>query len=196
MTMSTFISGEALAPVLAALNRLSRRDFLRFAGVATAVPLVGLGNARAALPPGVQFLSSDEADVFTRLAEVVLPVAGTTLAPWTRDGLLQTLDAALLAGMEPHILAGLKGGVAYFNDGPVARFGKRFTALGDAEATQFVDAWGDAKEVPQRGLTMGLKKLVQLSYWANPASWAPLGYDGPVSARMGLPRLGNAPLPQ
>jgi hypothetical protein len=194
--MSTFISGEALAPVIAALNRLSRRDFLRFASAATAGTLVAAGSARAALPAGVTFMNSDEADVFNRLAEVVLPVAGSGLAPWTRDGLLQTLDAALLAGMPPHILAGLKGGLAYFNEGPMARFGKRFTALGDVEATQFVDAWGDAKEPPQRGLTMGLKKLVQLSYWANPASWAPLGYDGPISQRMGLQRLGNAPLPQ
>lgn len=187
-----------LDPVIRAIQKLDRRDFLRAALAVGAAGATGLSTvaAKAAPVAGLKFQSEAEAAVFLRLAEVVLPVAGTSLAAWSPEGLLQTLDAALLAGMEPHILAGLKGGVGYFNEGPVARFGKRFTALSDAEATQFVDAWGDSKEPPQRGLTMGLKKLVQLSYWANPASWAPLGYDGPVSQRMGLERLGNAPLPR
>lgn len=189
-------SDTDLQPVIDALHRLDRRHFLRVAVAGSAVAWMGVGTALAAVPSGVRFLSSDEADVFTRLAEVVLPVDGTSLAPWKRDDLLRTLDGALLAGMEPHILAGLKGGVAYFNEGPVATLGKRFVALGDADATRFVDAWGDSKEAPQRGLTMGLKKLVQLSYWANPASWGPLGYDGPISQRMGLARFGNAPLPR
>ncbi|HSV35326.1 MAG TPA: hypothetical protein VLI46_07195 [Ramlibacter sp.] len=180
--------------VVAAIGRLQRRDFLRFAAAGAAG--TGLaGVAHAALPAGVKFMSESEAAVFTRLAQVVLPVAGSKLVPWTPDGLLQTLDAALLAGMESHILAGLKGGVKYFDEGPMATYKKRFVALSDAEATQFCDAWGDSAEPPQRGLAMGLKKLVQLSYWANPASWAPLGYDGPMTQRLGIKRLGNAPLP-
>ena len=193
--MKPLTSGSDLQPVIQALSRLSRRDFLRVAGAAAAAPALAGTVAHAATAPGTKFISTDEAAVFTRLAQVVLPVAGSDLTPWTAEGLLQTLDAALLAGMEPHILAGLKAGVQYFNEGPVAQFKQRFTALDDAAATQFVDAWGHSSEPPQRGLTMGLKKLVQLSYWANPATWEPLGYDGPVSARMGLPRLGNAPLP-
>ena len=116
--------------------------------------------------------------------------------PWSPEEILSTLDGALLAGMAPHILAGLKGGVAYFNDGPRASLGKPFTELDDAAAARFCDAWGDGREPAQRGLAMGLKKLVQLSYWANPASWAPLGYDGPMTARLKLARLGNAPLPR
>lgn len=182
-----------MATVVAALGRLQRRDFLWITGAATAAGLTGM--ARAALPAGVKFMDASEAAVFTRLAEVVLPVAGSPLAPWTPESLLQTLDAALLAGMEPHILLGLKGGVQYFNDGPLAVYKKRFTALDDAQATAFCDAWGNAPEVPHRALVSGLKKLVQLSYWANPASWVPLEYDGPISQRNGLKSLGNAPLP-
>ena len=64
--------------------------------------------------------------------------------------ILTTLDAALLAGMAPHLLAGLKGGVAYFNDGPQGRFGKPFTALQDGQARLFLDAWGASAEPPQR----------------------------------------------
>ena len=193
--MAFELSGQAadLGAVVAAIGGLKRRDFLRFAGAAGAAAYAAPGQA--ATPAGLKFINEAEAAVFLRLAQVVLPVAGSRLAPWTPDGLLQTLDAALLGTMEPHILAGLKGGVTYFNEGPVAVYKQRFTALSDAEATQFCDAWGDSAEPPQRGLTMGLKKLVQLSYWANPATWAPLGYDGPMTQRLGLKRLGNAPLP-
>ena len=180
--------------VAAAIARLQRRDFLRFAAAAAATGGLA-GSVQAALPAGVKFMDESEAAVFTRLAQVVLPVAGSSLVPWTTEGLLQTLDGALLATMPPHILAGLKGGVKYFDEGPMGTYKRRFTALSDLEATQFCDAWGNSSEAPQRGLTMGLKKLVQLSYWANPATWAPLEYDGPMTQRVGIKRLGNAPLP-
>lgn len=183
-----------LSTVVAAIGHLQRRDFLRFSGAAAVTALAG-GASLAALPPGVKFINEAEAAIFTRLAQVVLPVAGTPLVPWTPEGLLPTLDGALLATMAPHILTGLKGGMQYFNDGPMPLYKKRFTALDDAEATQFCDAWGNSELPPQRGLTVGLKKLIQLSYWANPASWAPLGYDGPMTKRLGLKSLGNAPLP-
>lgn len=194
MSFDSHTPGAELGAVLAAIARLKRRDFLRFSGAAGVTALAG-GASLAALPPGVKFMNEAEAALFTRLAQVVLPVAGSPLAPWTPEGLLQTLDGALLATMAPHILTGLKGGIQYFNDGPMALHKKRFTELDDAQATQFCDAWGNSELPPQRGLTMGLKKLVQLSYWANPASWAPLGYDGPMSQRLGLKSLGNAPLP-
>lgn len=194
--MQFLLPSDALEPVIQALNRLSRRDFMRFTGVGAAAA-AGLpwGASLAASPAGTKNMSDAEAAIFTRLAQVVLPVAGSTLVPWTPEGLLPTLDGALLSTMEPHILTGLKGGMQYFNDGPMALYKKRFTELDDAEATQFCDAWSNSKLPPQRGLTMGLKKLIQLSYWANPASWEPLGYDGPMTKRLGLKSLGNAPLP-
>lgn len=185
---------EAFQPAIKALLGLSRRNFLRASGAGAVTALAG-GVSLAALPAGVKFINDAEAALFTRLAQVMLPVAGSSLTPWTPEVLLQTLDGALLATMEPHILSGLKGGIQYFNDGPLAVYKKRFTELNDTEATQFCDAWGNSDLPPQRGLTMGLKKLVQLSYWANPASWEPLGYDGPITKRLGLKSLGNAPMP-
>lgn len=194
MSLDSHTPGADISTVVAAIGRLQRRDFLRFSGAAAVTALAG-GASLAALPAGVKFINEGEAALFTRLAQVVLPVAGSPLVPWTPEGLLQTLDGALLATMAPHILTGLKGGIQYFNDGPMALHKKRFTELDDAQATQFCDAWGNSELPPQRGLTMGLKKLIQLSYWANPASWAPLGYDGPMTQRLGLKSLGNAPLP-
>lgn len=185
---------DAFRPVIKALMGLSRRNFLRFSGAGAVTALAG-GASLAALPSGVKFMNEAEAAIFTRLAQVVLPVADSPLLPWTPDALLQTLDGALLATMEPHILMGLKGGMQYFNDGSMALYKKRFTELNDTEATQFCDAWSNSDLPPQRGLTMGLKKLVQLSYWANPATWEPIGYDGPMTKRLGLKSLGNAPMP-
>lgn len=184
-----------LNQALKIVGRLSRRDFMAFAGTAVGVAASGAASVAQAQAPALKSINAAEAAIFRRVAEVVLPVGGSPLAPWTPEGLLGTLDAALLGTMPPHVLAGLKGGLQYFNEGPVAQHGKRFTALDDATATAFLDAWGNAKEVPHRALASGLKKLVQLSYWANPASWAPLEYDGPISKRNGLKSLGNAPLP-
>lgn len=184
---------------LARIERLGRRDFLRMCSAAASLAVMGAAfaptGAFAALPQGIAHMSEAEYAVFRRLMEVMLVTDGTRLVPAKDMPVLQTLDGALLASMEPHILAGLKGGIAYFNDGPRAQFGKPFTALDDAQARAFLDAWSDSHELPQRALSMGLKKLVGLAYWANPPTWAPLGYDGPVSKHWGLKALGNAPMP-
>ncbi len=183
------------------IARMGRRDFLKFssiaAGLAAAVGtgLISSQTAFAGVPKGIQFMSESEYAVFRRLMEAMLPVNGTPLAPLEQIPVLQTLDAALLATMEPHILQGLKGGVKYFDEGPVATFNKRFVELSDVQAIRFCDAWANSNEIPQRALAVGLKKLVGLAYWANPPTWAPLGYDGPVSDKWGLTSQGNAPMP-
>lgn len=185
---------------MAQIERLGRRDFLKIAAAAAALAagssLLKPATALAALPPGITHMGEAEVAVFRRLMEIMLPTAGTSLLPTDKVPVLQTLDGALLATMEPHILKGLMGGVAYFNEGPVASFGKKFVELADAEAIRFCDAWADSKEVPQRALAVGLKKLLGLAYFANPPTWAALGYDGPVSDRWGLKPLGNAPMPK
>lgn len=185
---------------LAQIARMGRRDFLRFglaaAGLAATGGLLAPNAAQAALPAGITVMNEAEYAVFNRLLAVMLPTEGSTLVPTAQIPVMQTLDAALLATMEPHILKGLKGGVQYFNDGPLARHGKHFTELDDATAARFCDDWANAPEAPHRALAMGLKKLVGLAYWANPPTWAPLGYDGPVSRKWGLKSLGNAPMPK
>ena len=183
-----------LHTALNTIARMNRRSFLAFSGAAIAAASAG-GLPLPARAARLTFITEAESAVFVKLAEVVLPVSGSKLTPWTPEVLLQTLDSALLGTMEPHILQGLKGGIGYFNEGPVATHGKPFVQLSDEEATRFCDQWSDSDEVPQRALAMGLKKLVQLAYWANPASWPPIGYDGPVSKRAGLESLGNAELP-
>lgn len=180
---------SACLPALAAIRGMNRRHFL-----AIAVAL-GAGALHASVP-AMKFVGPVEARVFEKLFEVMLPVAGSPLLPPSQVPVLQTLDAALLGTMEPHVLAGLKGGIAYWNDGPRAQFGAPFVALGAPEATRFCDLWADGKEPAQRALSMGLKKLVSLAYFANPPTWAPLGYGGPFTRANKIPSIGNAPMPR
>ncbi|WP_304639685.1 twin-arginine translocation signal domain-containing protein [Pseudomonas sp.] len=183
------------------LEGLSRRTFLKAAaGVAVAVTigtgLMGAAGAFASLPAGIKVMSAAEYGVMNRLMQVMLVTEGTALVPASEIPVMQTLDAALLAGMAPNILDGLKGGIGYFNAGPKATYGKFFVELNDAQAAAFCDAWADSDEIPHRALAMGLKKLVGLAYWANPPTWQPLGYGGPVTEKWNLQSLGNAPLPK
>lgn len=198
MTQITTMTPDVLQAI-EHVGRLGRRDFLKFsaaaAGLAAAGGLFAPLASAVDLPPGIRHLSGPEYAVFHRLMEVALPTRGTALVPTARIPVLQTLDGALLATMEAHILKGLKGGIAYFNEGPTAMFGKPFVALSDIEARAFCDIWADSDELPQRALVVGLKKLVGLAYWANPPTWAPLGYDGPVTDKWNLKSLGNAPMP-
>lgn len=187
---------EHVRDAIAAMERLGRRDFLKFAAASAGVAVLGIAlPAEGAPPAGIRFMGEAELKVFQRLAEVTLPVQGTALVSLEKIPVMKTLDAALLGAMEPHVLKGLKAGIALFEQGPVKAHGKPFSALDDKTAAAFCDAWAESADMTQRGLVTGLKKLVTLAYWANPPTWEPLGYDGPVSAKWGLVSIGNAPMP-
>lgn len=194
---------ELDSPALEAMDfvrRINRRDFMlaaaAIAGTVGVAFIVPMSNAFAALPKGIRVMGEEEYVVFQRLMEVMLPVKGTPLVQLSKVPVMQTLDGALLATMPPHVWNGLKGGVKYFNEGPKAEFGKKFVELTNAEAERFLNKWANSAEVPQRALAMGLKKLVGLAYWANPPTWKPLGYDGPISKKSRLVSYGNAPMPK
>ena len=46
------------------------------------------------------------------------------------------------------------------------------------------------------GLIVSLKTLLGVAYWRDPRTWQPLEYDGPVTAKWGIRRLGNMPVPR
>lgn len=188
---------EQIELAVVAVQRLGRRDFLKLAAVSVGLAVTGgfPAVAQAGMPKGLRFMGENEYRVFHRLMQVTLPVKGTRLASLDAIPVMQTLDAALLGGMAPHELQGLMAGVKAFEDAPLKAYGKPFSKLGDKDAAAFCDAWGDSTVAMERGLVTALKKLVTLSYWANPPTWAALGYDGPVSKKWGLKSIGNAPLP-
>lgn len=185
---------HTVAEAIDAIERLDRRNFMKFSLAAAA--LLAAGGASASIPDGIRYIGGGEYAVFERLMTAMFPTDGTKLAPLSQIPVMQTLDAALLAGMRPAALDGLKAGIRFFEQGPLGIYGKTFSALDEHQAAAFCDAWEASGDPMQRGLTTALKKLVALSYWANPPTWAALGYDGPVSRSWKLVAQGNAPAPQ
>ena len=187
-------------------KQYDRRDFLKisglllgYAGLSSLAVMEALAASHAqdiSTPVKSTHLTQPEQDVFVHLIKAALPVEATKLPSPEKAAVLQTLDSVLLAGMEPHLLAELKRGIAFFDTGPKATYGGRyFTQLSLCEARRFCDEWTDADAADKRGIVMGLKKLVGLSYWSNPITWPHLGYAGPISKRTNIPSLGNAPMP-
>ncbi|MBM96946.1 MAG: hypothetical protein CMI09_14000 [Oceanospirillaceae bacterium] len=176
---------------------INRRRFLQVASAVAAV-----SSALSAVPSVAGILTADnkmnalEQQVFQKMLDISLPTKGSSLVDPASLPVIPTIEQALLAGMAPHIRQGLRGGIVYFNDGPKAQYGKTFVQLSDAKAAEFVDAWTRSEAVPHRALAVGLKKLTVLAYWAIPNTWAPLGYDGPVTEKMGVKSLGNTPEPR
>jgi hypothetical protein len=176
---------------------ISRRSFLKTAStVAAAVSILPTLNAFASEPADEALMTELERSVFEKMLKISLPTAGTSLIDPATVPVLQTLEGALLVGMAPHMRHGLRGGIGYFNNGSIEDFGAAFINLSDEDAALFCDQWGGSEELPKRALSMGLKKLTVLAYWAIPDTWQPLGYDGPVSDRWNLTSLGNTPEPK
>jgi len=167
---------------------------LLFTGLST-----GIGGSVAyaqQLPANIKIMDAYEYQVFSHLIDIALPVTGTLLPNPHKINTLQTLDTALLGGIEAHILTGLKAGIRLFDTGPKSTYqNQHFTQLNQQQAVEFCDTWANSNSPQERGIVMGLKKLVGLAYWSNPTTWPMLGYAGPISKRKGIPSLGNAPLP-
>ena len=192
---------ERILDVAEDIQRMDRRDFLKLSSIAAgfvAAAASGLvpAAAHAGVPDGISHMSESEYAVFHRLMEVLLPTAGSSLVPPGELPVLQTVDGGFLAGMPPHVLEVVKGGVAYFSKAPKDALGKPFVELSDAEAVTFCDALATSDQAPARGLFTALKFLVVTAYWAIPPAWAPTGFDGPVFEKWQLEYAGNAPLPQ
>lgn len=176
---------------------ISRRDLIKTASiVAAAFSILPSLNAFSAEQTDDARMTDLERKVFDKLLKIALPTDGSLLIDPATLPVLQTLENALLVGMAPHIRQGLRGGIGYFNDGAVKDFGATFLKLSDEDAIRFCDRWAASNSPPERALSMGLKKLTVLAYWAIPDTWGPLGYGGPVSDKWKLPSLGNAPEPK
>ncbi|WP_290701007.1 gluconate 2-dehydrogenase subunit 3 family protein [Amphritea sp.] len=175
---------------------ISRRRFIKnVAMVAASISALPVVNAIAGVLTDESRMDDLEQAVFAKMLKIALPTESSSLVDSASLPVLSTIEGALLAGMAPNIRQGLRGGISYFNEGSVKSFGDRFVNLSDADATRFVDQWSASAEPPERALSMGIKKLTVLAYWAIPSTWGPLGYDGPVSDKWNLSSLGNTPEP-
>lgn len=177
------------------LSPLSRRGFLEAAVAAAAVasvPVGGCGLRGAAVPMGL----GPDHDIFKQLLSVFLPTAPETkLLPTSEVPVLENLDTLLLR-FPPDLRRDLGTGLRLFDYGAIfiGFHFKSFSSLDDEAATAYCRRW-EQGNTTQRGLMHALRQIIFSSYWREPATWPPIGYDGPVTAPYRIPSLGNAPLP-
>lgn len=192
---------HAAAPVVS----LSRRRFLRngLIGAAGVLAFAGAGFAwlrrspvdGEPVPAGIRHLSASEYHLLNRATSVLLPLAGTPLTPLSQVPVLANIDHMI--GLLPaHIRKQVGTGLALFDNAAVVAgwHGRRFVDLEEAAAVRYFDQWSQGNSI-QRALATLIKRFVYIAYWREPATWAPVEFDGPVSEKWGLAYLGNAPLP-
>lgn len=188
------------------LRPLSRRRFLKagllLGGGALALAAGGFAvfrrseQDRLPVPAGLKTLTAQEYLLFSRLARLILPTAGTTLADVASVPVVSHVDG-LLAGLEPDIRKQLGMGLALFDNAAILTGGHwgRFVDLPDAEAAQYLHAWLNSTQLPLRAVAGAVTRLVKTGYWMDPTTWAAVEFDGPVSKKWGIASQGNTPLP-
>lgn len=199
-------SARAAAQAAAPVVSLGRRRFLRHALFGSAAVLAAAGGSFAwlrrsprdqqPLPDTIRHLSSSEYHLLQRATQVLLPVAGTSLAPLSQVPVIANIDHMM--GLLPaHIRKQVAMGLTLFDNAAVVAgwHGRRFVDLDDATAVDYFDRWAGGNSI-QRALSMLLKRFVYIAYWRDPVTWPAVEFDGPVSEKWGLAYLGNAPLPQ
>ncbi|HEX4870544.1 MAG TPA: hypothetical protein VFV15_07500 [Moraxellaceae bacterium] len=190
---------------LAGLEPLSRRRFLT-AGIrataATGVLLALPGRVLAAgateagrgpVPSGILNLTDLEYRVFDKLRVLMLPTQKYDLPSSVEVPVMQNVDV-WVGKLNQRTRTLLKLGAQTLEYGSLYRF-SRFTTMSDARAAKHVHNW-QTGNVLQRGVMSSLKMLITLGYWQDTRTWPSLQYDGPVTEKWGIRRLGNAPLPR
>lgn len=184
--------------ILAGLEPLSRRRFLVMGVRATAASaaLLTLPSqviAASSVPPGITNLSDLEYRVFNKLRAVMLPTQKYGLPSTDEVPVMQNLDE-WIGKLNQRSRLLVKVGVQTLEYGPVWSF-SRFSRMSDARATKHAHSW-QTGNVLQRGVMSSLKMLITLSYWQDIRTWPSLQYDGPVTEKWGIRRLGNASMPR
>lgn len=165
---------------------MQRRSLLKLGAASGALLLVG-GGALALFEPGLVEgqLSASGRQVFAAIGrgalDGTLPVAARAAA---LEGLVQRVDT-LVAGLPPHAQAELSQLIALLAAAP----GRRWLAGLDtdwpqASVAQVQDA---LRSMRMSGVSLrqqayhALHDIVNGAYFSEPATWAVLGYPGPVA---------------
>ncbi|RLT97993.1 hypothetical protein [Ketobacter sp.] len=196
----TIVSKELQNELESALAPINRRRFMSL-GAHSALVL-GLGTLVSAcsrhpageLPAG-DVLTASQVAFFTHFSRILLPTDGTSMTPLEQVPVVANLDH-LFAMMDEKVRSDLGMVIDVFEHAPLVTgwHFSRFSRLSPTDAVAYIDAWQSGHPM-QQGIVTILKKLVYASYWREESTWAPLGFDGPVSEKWGLPSLGEAPLP-
>ena len=198
----------------AGLEPFGRRRFLRYgilagsAVLAGCANLLGRGNKKDAVPAAAaeaskpevagadQSLRADERAVFEKLIRVIMPVEQAGFLNTQTIPVMDNIDGMVRA-MPPFVRDRMNLAITAFDTGSILLSFKfrRFSSLNDDEALAYVNAWHEGTFI-QRGAITSLKVLVCVNYWRDQRAAARIEYDGPVTVKWGVPRLGNEPLPR
>lgn len=183
-----------------ALEGLDRRSFLKGglylgAGIASTLTLGGCSGSLPPVPKDIQHLSASQVATVERLIEILLPVEGTQLTAITQVPILKNVDA-MLGSMDESVRPDILMLFDLFEYGPLISSNlSRFTTLSTEDAVAYIENWQSSGLFIQRAIMAAMKKFIYVSYWRDEATWTPVEFDGAVSNKWGIPRLGNAPLP-
>ena len=188
----------ALVQLESQLTSLSRRRFLKtglLLGTTAATVLTLPSRAFAnGVPTTIQHLSEAEYRLFDKLRVVFLATERFPDLPSTVEvPVMQNLDN-MVGRLNSDTRFLLSIGTKALEFSTIYKL-KRFSSLSNEQALAQVRAWQSGLAF-QGGLVVTLKTLLGVAYWRDPRTWQALEYDGPVTAKWGIRRLGNMPLPR
>jgi hypothetical protein len=185
------------------LDGLTRRDVLKLSVAAGAVgaaasllPACKPVVDKSGYPYPLETVSDLEFAVLTKAADVVLPPPGMGLPDHHDLPIVRNVDHQLSVWPAP-IRKQIGDGLTLFEYGAIL-IGwhlKPFTRLDPDRARDYLVHWRTGHRV-QKALYGVITRLLLGAYWQEEATWAPVGYGGPVYLRVRIRSLGNAPLPE
>lgn len=181
------------------LASLSRRRFLTTGLIlgttaATALTYPARVFAETGVPTYIRHLTEAEYRLFDKLRQVFLPTERFAALPSTTEvPVMENLDNMVgRLNSDTRFLLGLGAKTLEFS---TLYKMKRFSSLNNKQALQQIRAWQSGLAL-QSGLIVSLKTLLGIAYWRDPRTWQALEYDGPVTTKWGIRRLGNMPVPR
>ncbi len=178
---------------------LTRRGFLR-SGLLMATAVAGglswVQPARAgevmAVPADIQYLSLLEYRVLNKIRQIFMAPELVGMPTTVDIPVMQNIDS-MVGHLSKPVRENVNLAGKIFEYSPSYRF-TRFSAMDEKAALAYMESWQHGLFF-QKGLVTSLKSVVALAYWRDARVNPFLDYDGPVSFRWGVRKLGNAPLP-
>jgi hypothetical protein len=165
---------------------ISRRGFLALSGSGAALAALGRLPALPAMAAAdaPAFFSPDESDILAAVVERMVDT-GLPEVPRVRDtGAVATIDR-LCSALDPALTQPLSMLMRAVDWGPYLfdwRFA-RFRELDDAGKDASLRGWMTSSLAVRRLAFQALKNLSMLGWYSQDASWASIGYQGPLIAR-------------
>ncbi|MCC6375228.1 MAG: transcriptional initiation protein Tat [Moraxellaceae bacterium] len=189
----------ALVQLEGQLASLSRRRFLKTGlivgtSAAAVVTYPARVFADTSVPTYIKHLSATEYRLFNKLREVFLPTERFSDLPSTTEvPVMENLDN-MIGRLNSDTRFLLSLGTKTLEFSTLYKM-TRFSSLSNEQALQQVRVWQSGLAL-QGGLIVSLKTLLGVAYWRDPRTWPALEYDGPVTKKWGIRRLGNMPVPR